>query len=170
MIDFITFRRFLGIVVFVLDTAFGTVRSMEKKDIAKWLRDYHWMINRIVQKRKEMDMVKESTIAQYGIESILPKGKGNPSDPVYFEVMRRERKWRDVNSLEKKVLFVQKHIGVITDDKEKAVLNCILDGMSLRAISRHMELSLYGVREIRNSIVDQIYRNTKAKQKAQKAQ
>jgi len=45
---------------------------------------------------------------------------------------------------------------VITDEREKAVLNCMLDGMSVRAISKHMGLSERHVFRIKDSIVQQM--------------
>lgn len=62
--------------------------------------------------------------------------------------------WLD--KLETKVLFIQKRTHLITDEREKAVLECMLDGLSISAIGQHMRLSRRHIYTIKNSIVDQI--------------
>jgi DNA-directed RNA polymerase specialized sigma subunit len=130
---------------------------MNKKEIASILRDYHWMINEIQRQRKMLsDEVNGNFTAQYGIESSLPKGKGQNGDPIFREVIRREKKSRWIEKLEKKVMFIQEHMDCITNEREKAVLECLLDGMSMIAISKHMGLSVRHVQRIKNSIVDKM--------------
>src|SRR5690625_551361 len=130
---------------------------MNKKQIEQALRDYNWMINEIKRQRELLnDIDTSSLVAQSGIESSLPKGKGTTSDPVALEVIRRDKKSKWIEKLEKKVLFIQKRIHIITDEREKAVLECMLDGMSMIAISQHMGLSRRHIYNIKESIVEQI--------------
>jgi DNA-directed RNA polymerase specialized sigma subunit len=130
---------------------------VNKKEIASILRDYHWMINEIQRQRKMLsDEVNGNFTAQYGIEASLPKGKGQNGDPIFREVIRREKKSRWIEKLEKKVMFIQEHMDCITNEREKAVLECLLDGMSMIAISKHMGLSVRHVQRIKNSIVDKM--------------
>lgn len=129
---------------------------MNKKEIEQALRDYRWMINEIKRQRELLNDVNPSVTAQGGIESSLPKAKGVTGDPVAMEVIRREKMTRWVQKLERKVLFIQERMKVITDEREKAVLNCMLDGMSMRAISKHMGLSERHVFRIKDSIVQQM--------------
>ncbi|WP_342399604.1 LuxR C-terminal-related transcriptional regulator [Weizmannia sp. FSL W8-0676] len=128
---------------------------MNKKEIASILRDYHWMINEIQRQRKMLsDEVNGNFTAQYGIEASLPKGQNG--DPIFREVIRREKKSRWIEKLEKKVMFIQEHMDCITNEREKVVLECLLDGMSMIAISKHMGLSVRHVQRIKNSIVDKM--------------
>ncbi|WP_077616757.1 LuxR C-terminal-related transcriptional regulator [Caenibacillus caldisaponilyticus] len=129
---------------------------MNKKQIADTLRDYKWMINEIQRQRKMLEEAGDGLTAQYGVEGSLPKPKGAPSDPVYREYLRREKKTKWVERLEQKVLFIQEYSKAITNEREKAVLECMLDGMSMIAISRHMGLSERHIFRIRDSIVDQM--------------
>uniref|UniRef100_UPI0009885205 LuxR C-terminal-related transcriptional regulator n=1 Tax=Caenibacillus caldisaponilyticus TaxID=1674942 RepID=UPI0009885205 len=124
--------------------------------IAAMLRDYHWMVNEIQRQRKILEDAGEGLTAQYGIEGSLPKPKGAPNDPVYREYLRREKKTKWIERLEQKVLFIQEYSKAITNEREKAVLECMLDGMSMIAISRHMGLSERHVFRIRDSIVDKM--------------
>lgn len=133
---------------------------MNKKEIASILRDYHWMINEIQRQRKMLsDEVNGNFTAQYGIEASLPKGKGQNGDPIFREVIRREKKSRWIEKLEKKVMFIQEHMDCITNEREKAVLECLLDGMSMIAISRHMGLSERNIYKLRENIIDMMARN-----------
>lgn len=132
---------------------------MEKKEIEQALRDYHWMVRLLVAKRQEMDDdIGINLTARFGIDASLPKPQGNPTDPVYFEYLRRAEEWKEVEKIERKVRFIQTRVGCIKDEKEKVVLNMILDGKSLRDIAKKLGMSHTNVRAIRDSIVDQFYR------------
>lgn len=126
---------------------------MNKKDIEQALRDYSWMINEIKRQRELLSNIGSNVTTK--IDG-MPKQKGVTSDPIAMEVIRREKMTRWVQKLERKVLFIQERMKVITDEREKAVLNCILDGMSMRAISKHMGLSERHVFRIKDSIVQQM--------------
>lgn len=129
---------------------------MEKRKIETALRDYHWMVKEIARLRNVLTGAGERIVKQYGIESSMPKGSGTTSDPVHLEVERREKLWGRVEKLEKKVLLIQSRIHLITDDREKTVLDCMLDGMSYRGIARHMGFSEKHIRNLKDSIVDRM--------------
>ncbi len=129
---------------------------MNKAEIEQALRDYSWMINEIKRQRSLLQYAGDNIVAQSGIESTLPKAQGVTSDPVALEVIRRDKASKWVVKLEEKVLYIQKRVDVITDEKEKAVLECMLDGLSMVAIGKHMGLSRRHVYDIKNSIVDRI--------------
>ena len=129
---------------------------VDKKEIEQALRDYRWMIKEIQRQREMLSHYETKVTAQTGIEAVMPKAKGITSDPVALEVIRRDKKSKWVEKLEEKVLFIQKRISVITNEREKAVLECMLDGLSMRAIGRHMGLSERHIFRLRNSIVSQM--------------
>ena len=132
---------------------------MNKKEIADTLRNYFWMVNEIKRQRGLLEDAGTNLVAQSGIESSLPKAKGDPGDPVGREVIRRDKKHTWISKLEKKVSFVQKNMGSIEDEREKAVLECLLDGMSMIAISRHMGLSERHIYVLRDRVVDRMAEN-----------
>ncbi|MEJ9210109.1 DNA-binding response regulator [Bacillus smithii] len=130
---------------------------MNKKEIEQILKDYHWMINSIKIMRKSLQEDGEERItAQYGVESSLPKPKGTTSDPVYREILRREKRWKKIEQYERKVKMIQDRIHVIQDEREFEVLNWLLDGKSYRWIGHHMGLSFSHIRRIRDSIVEKL--------------
>ncbi len=129
---------------------------MNKSEIEQTLRDYNWMINEIKRQRALLEHAGDNLVAQSGIESTLPKAQGGISDPVALEVIRRDKASKWVLKLEEKVLFIQKRIHVVTDEKEKAVLECMLDGLSMVAIGKHMGLSRQHIYRIKENILLQM--------------
>ncbi|MFB4164791.1 DNA-binding response regulator [Alteribacillus sp. JSM 102045] len=129
---------------------------MEKRQIENALRDYSWMINEIKRQRGLLGDAGTKLVAQSGIESTMPKPQGETGDPVAQEVVRRDKKHTWIRKLEKKVLFIQERISVIENEREKAVLECMLDGMSMIAISKHMGLSRRHIYNIKETIVYRI--------------
>lgn len=130
----------------------------KEKEIKYILHNYHWMIQTIALKRNELAQeAGERIVAQYGIEAAMPKAQGNNSDPIYNEVVRRQKAHSSVSKLEEKVRFIQEHMHVITDEKEQIVLHKLLDGYSLRAISRITGNSFSKVRTSKDNIARQLY-------------
>lgn len=56
---------------------------------------------------------------------------------------------------------------VVVDECKKAVLECLLDGMSMGAISNHMGLSRRHVYNLRDDVVDRIAQNAHFAEKLQ---
>lgn len=136
---------------------------IKEKEIKYILHNYHWMIQTIALKRSELNDAGEGITAQYGLISAMPKPKGNNSDPIYNEVIRRQKAYASVVKLEEKVRFIQKHMHVITDEKEQIVLHKLLDGHSLRAISRITGNSFSTVRTCKDNIAKKLYEAQKNK-------
>lgn len=135
----------------------GDKKMTTKKDIENILKNYSWMINSIKIMRKSLQEGGEERItAEYGVESSLPKPKGTTSDPVYRELLRREKRWRKIEQYERKVKMIQDRIHVIQDEREFEVLNWLLDGKSYSWIARHMGLSERHIRRLKDSIVEQM--------------
>lgn len=132
---------------------------MDRKQIEYAIRNYHWMIREIERLRDVLGDAGEGTTHRMDEESGMPKAKGNTSNPVATEVIRRDKHWRRLKKLEDQVSFVQRHMDCITDDRERTVLDCLLDGMTLVAISLHMMTSEKQIRRLKDSIVDRIAEN-----------
>lgn len=131
---------------------------MNEQQIEKALRDYAWMLNEIKRQRELLSPINGGNmVAQGGIESTMTKPQGETSDPVVIEVTKRDKNSKWLIKLESKVLFIQKRICLITDEREKVVLECILDGFSMSAIGRHIGLSERHIRRIKDSIIEKMY-------------
>lgn len=131
--------------------------SMNEKQIEQALRDYNWMINEIKRQRELLSHIGTNVVAQGGIESTMPKAQGETSDPVAQEVIRRDKNNDWLNKLESKVLYIQKRMCIIQDEREKVILECLLDGLSMSAIGRHVGLSERHIRRIKDTIVSKMH-------------
>ena len=127
-------------------------------DIENALKDYHWMVKEIARLREELNTSNASVTAAYGIEATLPKGN-DISDPTGRECLQRDRKHRTLKKFEDKVTFIENNANCITDDRELTVFNCLLDGMSIVAISQHMGFSERRVYNIKDDIVKNLKNN-----------
>jgi DNA-binding CsgD family transcriptional regulator len=131
------------------------IMTYTKKQISVILKDYHWMLNSIKLLRESMDEAGEKIVRPYE-NSDMPKPKGNTSDPVYQEYIRREKRWKKIFEYEKKVRVIQERMHKITDDRELEVLHWLLEGKSFRWISLHMGLSHTHISRLRESIIEQM--------------
>jgi|SRR5699024_857900 len=128
---------------------------MNKAEIEQALRDYMWMMNEIIREREEMEHIKGGNMISQITD--MPKAAGGTTgDPVANEAIRRADKSKRILKLEKKVLFIQTHSKWIKDEREIAVLNLMLDGLSMKAIGNVMGLSRRHIYNIKESIVDKI--------------
>jgi hypothetical protein len=122
------------------------------KEIEQILRDYHWMVRDIARLRGYLEDAGEGAVRSY--ENMdMPRGKGGVSDPVYHETLRREKKWRRLERLEQKVRFIQDRIDLVEDERDRATLDCLLDGMRIPEIARHFGYSERQVYMIRDRII-----------------
>ena len=129
---------------------------MNRKEIENILKDYHWMINSIKELRKSIRSAGEGLTAQYGVEATLPKPQGVTGDPIYRELIRREKRHAVINKYKAKISVIQDRLHLIKDDRELEVLHWLLEGKSYRWIGMHMGLSFSHIKRIRDTIVDKL--------------
>jgi DNA-binding NarL/FixJ family response regulator len=120
------------------------------------LKDYHWMLHEIKRIDNYLRGTDFSGTAQYGIEATLPHAIGIVGRALENEVIRRNKKSESMIEYAKKVNFINERMNRITDEREKVVLDCLLDGLSITAISKHMGIGRTRVTEIRDGIVDKL--------------
>lgn len=126
------------------------------------------MINSVKIMRENLQEAGDGLTAQYGIEAVMPKGKGGSSDPVYNEVVRRSKHFKTIEGYESKIKLIQKYIHVIQDIREKEVLHWILEGKGYSWIARHMGLSHTHIKRLFSSIAKQMSENVQDVQNVQK--
>jgi uncharacterized protein YerC len=129
------------------------MKEAASKQIESILKDYHWMMNSIKVLRDSMKDAGEGLTAQYGDTSGMPKAQGTKSDPVYREIVRRERRYSVIHKYEAKISVIQNRMHLITDDREIEVLHWLLEGKSYRWVAIHMGLSHTHIGRIKDSIV-----------------
>jgi hypothetical protein len=134
---------------------------MNREQIEALLRDYRWM-------RKEVDRLERILfgysspmrswgVSQYGIEATLPKGSPGKSQAELKDMdIREERLYKRLKKYQKIVYAIELAVDFIEDEKMKIVYDCILEGMSYRAIGYHLGISREQVRRMKNKIIDHL--------------
>lgn len=130
--------------------------NYNKHQVYGILKNYFWMVNEIQKIDYELSKVEFKGTAQYGMSAAMPTGKGTVGKALENEVIRRSKKSERMYDYSDKVNYLHERIPRISDEKEKVVLDCMLDGMSLTAISHHLKVSRKQVHVMRDSIVDQL--------------
>jgi helix-turn-helix protein len=133
--------------------------AYNKFQVYEIIDDYHWIIQVIKQSEGELDNVTFNGVAQYGIEASLPSGKGLVSMALENEVVRRNEQYKRLYEYIDKVNFINVNRHKVTDEKEKVVLDCLLDGDSLAAVTRHMGMGRKRIDKMRSDIVDKLVDN-----------
>lgn len=72
---------------------------MNRKEIENILKDYHWMMNSIKMLSCSMLDAGEGLSAQYGEEAGMPKPQGVTGDPIYREIVRREKRHKVISKI-----------------------------------------------------------------------
>lgn len=117
------------------------------------LRDYHFMLREIDRLQGYLEDAGEGTVGAYGIDASQPKGKGKNGDKTHAEVVRRERKWKRLAKLQEAVERIDRAAERISDEKEKTVLDAIMDGEKNNFIARQIGVSRQRYYEIKRSVI-----------------
>lgn len=132
----------------------GAQKMFTENSVYEILSNYHWMIKEVKRIEYLLEQTEFTGVAQYGIEATMPKPQGGiTKDAMANEVARRDKKLSRKIRLIEKIEFVQKRMERVQDEREKVVLDCLLDGMSINAISHHMGLTRRHINNLRQNIV-----------------
>jgi DNA-binding NarL/FixJ family response regulator len=134
----------------------GGRMTYNKFQIYGILKDYFWMLREIQRIDKELMKTDFRGTAQYGIEATLPHAIGIVGRAIENEVIRRNKKSERLMEYISKVNFINEKIDKVTVEKEKVVLDCLLDGMDISAIAHHLRISRKQVHILRDIIVTKL--------------
>jgi DNA-directed RNA polymerase specialized sigma subunit len=141
-------RRASEIKVDHLEPALEILQRVEED-----LKDYHWMVREIERLQSRLKTTGQGITSIYGVESTLPKPTGKHNDPVSREAEHRVRQAERMMKLKEKVKRIEQAAEKIEDEKERTVLECILDGVRMGMIAHHVGLSRQKVYEIKREIL-----------------
>lgn len=128
---------------------------MNYNDIEQALRNYYWMVNQVERLERELSNIEPSIVPPYGLESALPKSN-QISDKVGKTVIKRDEESRHLKKLKGKIAFIDNGLKRIENDLEKAVMLCIMDGLSQFQISQYFKISEGRVSSIKSHIVKEM--------------
>lgn len=110
---------------------------MNKEEVKQALFDYNWQIREIARIKTSLKDYEFTGVAASGIESVMPKGSGT-SDTIAGEVIRREAKNIRLSRMEEQVKYIQDRVHKISDPIYITIIECLLDGLTVSEISRHL--------------------------------
>lgn len=134
------------------------------EQIEELLRDYRWM-------RKQVDILQRQLygfsspmrswgVAQYGLEAAMPKGSPGKSQAELKKMdIREARLYERLQRYEGQVYAIEMAGDLLETEKEKVIYDCLLEGMSYRAIGYHLGEHKNQVREAKKSILAQLAQN-----------
>ena len=127
-----------------------------REEVKEMIYNYKWMNNIITSQIYDVD---STSVAQYGIESVMPKAKGQAGDKVFLKVMNRNKAWRRNLKLIEKIKFIDKYEEYITNEMNFHILQMIKLGTKLKTVMDLMEIksksTFYGcLNEIVNVYMD----------------
>jgi hypothetical protein len=131
-----------------LEPAIEVVQKVEED-----LRNYKWMPKRIKELRKGLEDAGEGLVRQYGLESSMPKPQGNISDPINREVQLRMRDWDRLKKLESKIANIDHYVDNLSNERDREIIHCILDGWKYKDIACHVGISRTTIDEIKKALV-----------------
>lgn len=138
---------------------------MNCNEIEKLIYDYHWLRKEVSRLEKIIFgfsvPIKSIGVTQYGIEAAMPKGSLLKSEAELEALDVRERRlYKRLNMYRKKVFAVEKIAELyLVDDQELTLMDCMMEGMSYRAIAAHLGLSREKVRALKNEMINHIHQN-----------
>ncbi len=125
-----------------------------KEQVSNYIRDYHWMIKEVKRITGNLNDTEFRGVAQYGIEATLPKPQGSKVDQIANEVARREINHKQAQKYLKRIMFIQDNMHKVKNDRHKAVLDCLLEGLSVTKVSYHMGVSRKHVHSIKDDVAE----------------
>nr|WP_259547934.1 helix-turn-helix domain-containing protein [Heyndrickxia oleronia] len=133
-------------------------KQMTKWQIEEWIRDYNFMHREIARLNRILNKVSYDggtrLVARYGIEATLPKGSSGISQAEIKQLDSREKR---LYKYEEIIFFLESANTFFKTEKYRVVYECMLEGMSYRAIAKHLGVSRDTIREIKEQILDIIY-------------
>lgn len=119
------------------------------------LRDYHWMNALVIEYKNRQKTERDEigiTISKYGLDASLPRSSGI-SSPTEREVLRLLREYERIKRYEEKLKRIDEAVSQITDERERAVAEAIMDGERLYRIAQQIGVSKTKVYELRKSVI-----------------
>ncbi|TQK74529.1 hypothetical protein FB479_101125 [Brevibacillus sp. AG162] len=141
-----------------LEPALEVVQKVEEE-----IKDYHWMVKEVERLRKEIDKaissnpsIQEKLVATYGDAAGMPSGKGLRLSTLTIPEERYEKRIERMKSLEEKVRQINDFANNLEDNKYRTVLECMVDGIRMNSIARHVGVSRQRLNEIKRGIVNRL--------------
>lgn len=134
-------------------------------EVEEELKSYHWRIKEISRLERYLDKIISSSpsvsklVSQYGIEAVLPKGKGRKLSSISISEKLFERQVERLKYHQEKVDRIDRAIEAVQvqlDDKQRTILDCLLAGEKIVDIAEHVGMSRVWVHESKRAIIKKL--------------
>ncbi|WP_102422595.1 sigma factor-like helix-turn-helix DNA-binding protein [Bacillus amyloliquefaciens] len=134
---------------------------MDRKAIENLINSYHWMAKEIHRLQKvlygSVIPMKNWGVAKYGLEAAMPKGSPGKSQAELRQMdIREDRLLRRLMYYEERVYAVELGAEKIKGEQHKVIYDCMMEGMSYRAIGLHLGISRETVRKMKDELISQL--------------
>ena len=124
------------------------------------IRDYGWMVEKIAS-LKEQESIRDKNAgklivagtAAYGLSASLPKAKNVNSDPTHREARKGLRHWERCLRYKRKIEMLEKAVSELKDERERIVIEGLLDGEKNYMIAQELNVTRQTVHEIKKSAI-----------------
>lgn len=141
--------------LFDLEPVMEVIQRVEQE-----LKDYNWMVREISRLERRLDDAIQSTpsfsgrlVAQYGIEAAMPKPQGKALASLTMEEKQFDRMVKRLEKLKFQSSTIDKAAESITGQKERTILECILDGVKMNETAYHVGVSRQRLNEIKHEVI-----------------
>lgn len=129
-------------------------------DIKDMIFSYNWRKNRLIDEGYILD---SNSIAQYGMESNMPKAQGDTSDKVLNVVTRNDTLYRVLYKHVEVIEFIDKYEHKIENDMNLNILYEFKKGKTQSEVRDIMMIGRTNLKSRLDSIID-VYLNEQNKQ------
>ncbi|MDK1672730.1 hypothetical protein ACE3LZ_03040 [Staphylococcus saprophyticus] len=109
-----------------------------ENEIRQLIIGYSWRRNLLEDKVYQYD---STSIGQYGIESVMPNGKGGTGNKVLVRVIQNDRDNKHSQKLIEELDFVDRYENCIANDKNYHILQLLKRGEKIKTIERLLNIS-----------------------------
>lgn len=137
----------------VRDSDRHVVRTEQMELVEEELKDYPWMVREIERLRGILEEAGSGLTGVYGLDGDMPKGKGGHADSVHREAQKREKYWNRMKQLEEKVTRIDSAAERLRDDRQRTILECLMEGQRMNRIAQHIGVSRQRLHELKLELV-----------------
>ncbi|KHD86355.1 hypothetical protein NG54_03290 [Heyndrickxia ginsengihumi] len=134
---------------------------MIEDQISKLIKDYNWMKKEVLRLQEILYgcsvPMKSWGVSQYGIDMVMPRGSSGKSQAELRDMdIREERLYKRLRKYEKLVFALEIAGEFLNSEIESVVYDCLLEGMSYRAIAEHLGMTRNQVKKAKDDILSQL--------------
>lgn len=135
--------------------------GVDKHQLNDLIYNYHWQIKEVDRLNRILNDIggpKGATTTKYGEESAQPKPNTSLKSKYEIDDMsRREKRLYDrYMRFKSNVEFVESLADYLSNEKQIIILDCMMEGMSLRSISAHLGMSRYKAGALKDKMFDHL--------------